>query len=126
MAPRTIVSNPRGSALLEAVPVTALLAVFVAALMTAAYLTFAQAWVQSASEQALYCLAENRTEALCRRGLRLRISQALPLGEVGLLKLSRDSQSWKIELEWKWSEFKIRIAKRLRLKDMTGKKVLQW
>lgn len=126
MALRILKNNSRGSALLETLPVSAMIAAFVVSMLTLAYLMFAQAYVRSEGERALYCIAENRSEPLCRRELRTRIKSALPFGEISRVQLSGGAENWTIELEWKWSEFKIRVAKRLRIKDITGSRVLQW
>jgi hypothetical protein len=124
MARRIALSNSRGSAALEAVPVIMVVLVFVLGLLFATYLIFARGWIQYQGEQALYCVNESRPVAVCRRELAGQIKQFLPWGKLGNIDLRFQGDKGKLDIKWVIEGFTIRISKQLSMRQIVRKKGL--
>ena len=108
----------KGSAVWEAIPISALLVVITAALLAAGYRFFARAYLIYQSEQTLYCLAEGKSSVLCRRQLQERINRFLPWGRLSILALRQSTDSTEIAGRWSLSlghgrEIEVAIQRRL-------------
>jgi hypothetical protein len=118
--------NNKGSAAVESLPAAALLILFVAGILAAAYLIFARAWLQYQGEQALYCLSEARPVYACRRRLETKLSGALPWGKAGALDLSSRDDVWKVRVEWKIRGFRLQVRKELGTRRLLQSRALHW
>lgn len=110
--------------MLEAVPVFAVLLVFVAGLLLAAYLMFARAWIQYQGDQALYCISESRPASVCRKQLTTKLNQFLPWGKAGRIDLRFNNDKGKLDIKWNIQGFTIHIAKQLSVRQILRKKGL--
>ena len=126
MALRILKINSRGQALLEAVPATLLLLVFVVGVLGAAYFIFGRAWLSYVGEQGLYCLAEGRGVPVCRALIQRRVSGALPWGSLERVSLGDHGESWSVEIRWHLQNVRFHVSKRLRVKDILRNKALSW
>jgi hypothetical protein len=124
MARKIALSNSRGSAVLEAVPVGMVVLVFVMGLLFAAYLMFARGWIQYQGEQALYCVNEARPASVCRRELAGRLTQFLPWGKLGNIDLRFQGDKGKLDIKWVIEGFTIRISKQMSMRQIIRKKGL--
>jgi hypothetical protein len=125
MAHKIAVTSARGSAALEAVPVIAVLLVFVAGALLAAYLMFARAWIQYQGDQALYCMSESRPTVVCHKRLRAKLNQFLPWGQFGRIDLSFHGDKGKLDIKWVIQGFTIHIAEQLSIRQIIRKKGLR-
>lgn len=114
----------RGSAALEAIPVAAVLAVFAAGFIFAAYFMFARSWIQYQGEQALYCVSEKRPAAACKRELTGKINQYLPWGKIGDIDLYFRGDKGKLDIKWVVHGFTIRISKQISMRQILRRKGL--
>ena len=119
------INNQRGTAALEAIPVSILLFVLIAGILLAAYLMFARGWIQYQSEQALLCAAETRTGFLCKSRLDKKLNDFLPWGK-STAQIQAAQDRWSVEVTWKFQNFSFRIVKELTPKQILARKVLQW
>lgn len=122
MAPPT--ANTKGSALLEALPVALMLALFVSGVLAIFYFSFARVWIQYQGEQALLCLAQGQLS--CKRTLTNQIHEILPFGDIDRLELTKGEQRWDLLIDWKWNHFHLHIEKGLFLRDLTRNKVSRY
>jgi len=123
--PIAILRSSRGSALIESIPVIAVLLTFTSGLLLAAYFLFAQIWIGYQSEQALYCVAEGRHAAQCERQLKMDIQAALPWGRFESHVQAWRSQ-WRVEVIWRYKDYQIKFTKELNPKLAMGKRDLRW
>src|SRR5690242_14548712 len=122
MARKIVLSDSRGSAVLEAVPVAMVIFVFVSGILLAAYLMFARGWIQYQGEQALYCVNESRPVSVCRRELAGSINQFLPWGKLGNIDLRFQGDKGKLDIKWVIEGFTIRISKQMSMRQIIRKK----
>jgi hypothetical protein len=118
-------NNAKGSALIEFLPVSGLLAFFVAVALTGAYLIFGKAWIQYQSEQALYCAAEKSAAIDCQSELDARLRPFLPWGTTEVRIRSAD-ELWTVEVIWKFGPLTLDIVKELTPRQLLAQKVLHW
>ena len=119
------ISNNRGTALLEAVPVMLIILSLVLGLMIAFYLFFTRAWIQYQSEQALYCAAEARASFPCRSQLEGKLKKFLPWGRSSVL-LQASNNTWTVEVRWGYGQFSFHTLKELTPKHILASKALRW
>jgi hypothetical protein len=115
----------RGSALIEVLPATVVLALLIGVCLTGAYLLFGRAWIQYQSEQALYCAAQGPSPLHCQTELEDTIHQFLPWGD-SMVRIHSEDQHWSVEVEWQYQYFSLHVAKDLTPQQMLQPKVLQW
>jgi hypothetical protein len=105
-----------GSAMIEAAGVIAVFAVLVCGVLLAAFLFVARAWIQSQSEQALYCLATTSRPSNCQRNFKTRIEGFLPWGGVTHSALWNQADNWSLNVTWRWKGFKWTLNKGLSIR----------
>lgn len=110
---------------MEMLPVMLLLLIFVMGLLVAAYLLFARAWIQYQTEQALYCLAEQRTPLNCKAQLQARLERFLPWGETWS-QLQNSNDEWSATVHWNYQNYSFHVAKKLNSRLILNPKVLRW
>lgn len=118
-----MIINSRGSAMLEAVPVTLVLLAFVSGLLLAAYLLFARAWIQYQSEQALYCAAVESPG--CRRQLEDQVRRFIPWGNISS-DVHSSGTNWSAEVRWNYQDYSFRVAKDLTPRLILKNRALLW
>jgi hypothetical protein len=124
MEPRAVgLNNPRGSALLEALPVGLLLVFIVSGALLVAYFLFARSWIQYQSEQALYCAAQSHWD--CKYQLQEKLQQFLPWGQTQV-QVQGNNQLWTVEVQWKYRDYSFHLHKELNPAQILKTKVLQW
>jgi hypothetical protein len=121
----THLSNPKGSALIEALPVSILLVTLVSGLMIAAYLLCARSWIQYQSEQALYCVSEGHSRERCKFQLKEQLERFLPWGDTSVA-LTGANERWQVEVQWKYCAYAFRLRKELTPKQILNAKALPW
>lgn len=119
------ISNDRGTALLEAVPVMLLVVTFLVGIMVAFYLFFTRAWIQYQSEQALYCAAVTRSSFSCQSQLISQLNKFLPWGRSSAV-LQATENKWTVEVRWIYGKFSFHTTKELTPKVILGAKALRW
>ena len=110
MAPQVAHNKQQGSALFEAIPVFLLLTVLVSGLLLATYLLFARVWIQWRCEQALYCMAVEQRDGLCRHQLTESVQEFLPWGESHFALFGGNGR-WNVEGQWRMGSYYIQIQK---------------
>ena len=111
---------------LESIPVILLLLAFVAGVLAAGYFIFARAWVHYQGERGLFCAAQARGSSVCARELRSRVERVMPFGELERVRFNSGREEWTLEIVWKFNEHRLRLHKRLRVRDVAANKVLRW
>jgi len=106
------ITNARGSALLEGLPVVMVLLVFVSGLMLLTYLLFVRVWMQYQGEQALYCLAEGRSRFHCQSRLKSDLDRFLPWGE-STAHTSGSKTRWWVEIKWNYKHIRFQLQREL-------------
>lgn len=125
MAPAITVSNQRGSALIESLPVFLVLVTLVSGVLLATYLLFARAWIQWRSEQALYCMAVEQHDGLCRRQLNETVAEFLPWGDARF-SLSGANGKWLVEGHWQWGGYYFQTLKTFDTHSAAANRDLRW
>ena len=92
--------NQRGSALVEFSVVALFVGVFASALLGLCYLLGARALLEFRTEQALYCLAEGKGVARCRRTFEENIRNTLPFGRLAKVAVNASARRWRVECTW--------------------------
>lgn len=111
---------------MEALSSTSALVIFVVGFLLGAYLMFARAWLQYQSEQALYCLAEGKPVAVCRRDLAMKVSAALPWGALESSRLVTSARGWEVEVRWRFQQFDFVITRQLDSRRILRNRGLRW
>ncbi len=87
-----------GAALVELAVAASVLVVIVSGGLAAVYLTFAIAWIERESYEALICLASRRGAShACEAKMRRRSEAALPIGRFTHLMLVRSADRVRVE-----------------------------
>lgn len=111
---------------LESIPVILLLLAFVVGVLAAGYFIFARAWIHYQGERGLFCLAHARGASVCERELRSRVERVMPFGELERVRLNSGREQWTLEIVWKLNDQRLRLHKRLRVREVAANKVLRW
>ncbi len=77
-------TDARGSALWESLLILLVLMGLASGALITAYLAAGRSWIYFQSEQALYCLSEERPPAVCRERFTRQVKRFLPWGEMSL------------------------------------------
>jgi hypothetical protein len=129
MAP-PIAGTERGQALIEALPVTLILALFVSFMFLASYVIGARVYLQWQSEQALYCAAEAQGRgygamaSVCAAELERGFRDLFPWGEVHAVTWTA-GQDWHVEANWKLGGIHFTCNRNLNV-QLIAKKALRW
>jgi hypothetical protein len=122
--PIEVAKSQRGSVIVETAPVLMVLISFLSGIFIVSYLVFAETWVRFQGEQALYCLAEGRSVAVCKYKLHRSLREFLPWGE-SQSSMHADKYESFAEVLWKFQIYRIKYRRKL-TPEAALKKDLRW
>ncbi len=102
--------NETGSAAVETALASAFLVLVVSGGLVSSYLAFARVWISRSAYEGVICLATDAAKHECQRQTRERIEQALPVGRLTALKMTKTKTAAVLDLRFELSEaFAIRV-----------------
>jgi hypothetical protein len=102
--------NERGSALIEALPATAVLSLLISGGIALGYFVFAKVWLTRSAYEASICLSTSAPTQDCESHLKNDVGGALPIGTIGRLHVTRNQSEVRVEFDWQLTdEFKLHI-----------------
>lgn len=115
----------KGSALWEALPVTALLLVLVTVIFLVCYLFFARAFILYHVEQSLYCAVVGRPPRICQEHFARKLREFLPWGSLQRVHLACDPKGSEMTGLWRLGSYRLPIRHRLE-PEIARKKASSW
>ncbi len=98
-----------GFAMIESLATMAFCSVALAGGLTVTYVAFARMWLKRVSYEASICLSTPEPAYNCEKRLRQGTAEALPVGRIENVLLSRSRSSVETRFQWSLGEFKMRF-----------------